>query len=564
VEGEEKFVPYKIVGGGDDPAKVDIDGKTYTAPEISAMILRKLKESAEAYLGHTVRKAVITVPAYFNDAQRQATIEAAQIAGFDTEWDIEDPKTGKKTKQRMRIINEPTAASLAYGMDRKANEKIAVFDLGGGTFDISILDVGDGVFKVESTNGDTHLGGDDFDQVIIDHIADDFKKSNGIDLRKDQMALQRLKEAAERAKKDLSQQPSTDINLPFITADASGPKHLQMSLTKAQLERLCEPLFERCKTPVMKALSDAKLKPGEIDQVVMVGGMTRMPRIQQLVKEIFGKEGHRGVNPDEVVAVGAAIQGAQLLLGSKSDVLLVDVTPLSMGIETLGGRLTRLIERNSSIPTERKQVFSTAADGQTAVTISVFQGESEIAASPSNRKLGEFNLEGIPPAPRGEPQIEVTFSLDANGILKVTAKDVGTGKQAHVEIKGSSGLSPDEVDKMRKDAEAHAADEKRKLELIDARNEADNAAHRVEKFLKENGDKLGDNAKPLELAAQKAREAMKGDDLAAIKRATQDLQQAMAAAAQMGAGQAGPGGAAPGAGGTGADDVIDAEYEVKK
>jgi len=564
VEGEEKFVPYKIVGGGDDPAKVDIDGKTYTAPEISAMILRKLKESAEAYLGHTVRKAVITVPAYFNDAQRQATIEAAQIAGFDTEWDIEDPKTGKKTKQRMRIINEPTAASLAYGMDRKANEKIAVFDLGGGTFDISILDVGDGVFKVESTNGDTHLGGDDFDQVIIDHIADDFKKTNGIDLRKDQMALQRLKEAAERAKKDLSQQPSTDINLPFITADATGPKHLQMSLTKAQLERLCEPLFERCKTPVVKALADAKLKPGEIDQVVMVGGMTRMPRIQQLVKEIFGKEGHRGVNPDEVVAVGAAIQGAQLLLGSKSDVLLVDVTPLSMGIETLGGRLTRLIERNSSIPTERKQVFSTAADGQTAVTISVFQGESEIAASPSNRKLGEFNLEGIPPAPRGEPQIEVTFSLDANGILKVTAKDIGTGKQAHVEIKGSSGLSPDEVDKMRKDAEAHAADEKRKLELIDARNEADNAAHRVEKFLKENGDKLGDNAKPLELAAQKAREAMKGDDLAAIKRATQDLQQAMAAAAQMGAGQAGPGGAAPGGGGSNADDVIDAEYEVKK
>jgi molecular chaperone DnaK len=563
VEGEEKFVPYKIVGSGDDPAKVDIDGKTYTPPEVSAMILRKLKESAEAYLGHTVRKAVITVPAYFNDAQRQATIEAAQIAGFDTEWDIEDPKTGKKTKQRMRIINEPTAASLAYGMDRKANEKIAVFDLGGGTFDISILDVGDGVFKVESTNGDTHLGGDDFDQVVIDHIAEDFKKSNGIDLRKDQMALQRLKEAAERAKKDLSQQPSTDINLPFITADASGPKHLQMTLTRSQLERLCEPLFERCKVPVMKALADAKLKPGEIDQIVMVGGMTRMPRIQQLVKEVFGKEGHRGVNPDEVVAVGAAIQGAQLLLGSKSDVLLVDVTPLSMGIETLGGRLTRLIERNSSIPTERKQVFSTAADGQTAVTISVFQGESEIAASPSNRKLGEFNLEGIPPAARGEPQIEVTFSLDANGILKVTAKDLGTGKQAHVEIKGSSGLSTDEVEKMRKDAEAHSADEKRKLELIDARNEADNAAHRVEKFLKENGEKLGDHGKPLELAAQKAREAIKGDDVAAIKRATQDLQQAMAAASQMGAGQAGPSGTAPGAGAQ-ADDVIDAEYEVKK
>lgn len=564
VVDEEKLVPYKIVGNAEDPSKVDIDGKSFTPPEISAMILRKLKESAEAYLGHTVRKAVITVPAYFNDAQRQATIEAAQVAGFDTEWEIEDPKTGKKTKQRMRIINEPTAASLAYGMERKANEKIAVFDLGGGTFDISILDVGDGVFKVESTNGDTHLGGDDFDQVIIDFIAEDFRKSNGIDLRKDQMALQRLKEAAERAKKDLSQQPTTDINLPFITADQSGPKHLQMSLTRSKLEQLCEPLFERCKIPVLKALSDAKIKPHEIDQIVMVGGMTRMPRIQQLVKEVFGKEGHRGVNPDEVVAIGAAIQGAQLLLGSKSDVLLVDVTPLSMGIETLGGRLTRLIERNSSIPTERKQTFSTAADGQTAVTISVFQGESEIAASSSNRKLGEFNLEGIPAAPRGEPQIEVTFSLDANGILKVSAKDVGTGKQAHVEIKGSSGLSADEVERMRKDAELHATDEKRKLELIDARNEADNAAHRVEKFLKENGEKLGEaNTKPLELAAQKAREAIKGDDLQALKQATQDLQQALAAASQMGAG-AGQSDAGAGPKSSGNDDVIDAEYEVKK
>lgn len=564
VVDEEKLVPYKIVGNADDPSKVDIDGKSFTPPEISAMILRKLKESAEAYLGHTVRKAVITVPAYFNDAQRQATIEAAQVAGFDTEWEIEDPKTGKKTKQRMRIINEPTAASLAYGMERKANEKIAVFDLGGGTFDISILDVGDGVFKVESTNGDTHLGGDDFDQIIIDFIAEDFRKSNGIDLRKDQMALQRLKEAAERAKKDLSQQPTTDINLPFITADQSGPKHLQMSLTRSKLEQLCEPLFERCKIPVLKALADAKIKPNEIDQIVMVGGMTRMPRIQQLVKEVFGKEGHRGVNPDEVVAIGAAIQGAQLLLGSKSDVLLVDVTPLSMGIETLGGRLTRLIERNSSIPTERKQTFSTAADGQTAVTISVFQGESEIAASSSNRKLGEFNLEGIPAAPRGEPQIEVTFSLDANGILKVSAKDVGTGKQAHVEIKGSSGLSSDEVERMRKDAELHATDEKRKLELIDARNEADNAAHRVEKFLKENGEKLGEaNSKPLELAAQKAREAIKGDDVQALKQATQDLQQALAAASQMGAG-AGPSDAGAGPKSSANDDVIDAEYEVKK
>ena len=376
VSSEETLVPYKIVGGPDDLTKVEIDGKDFTPAEISAMILRKLKEAAEAYLGHTVRKAVITVPAYFNDAQRQATIEAAQIAGFDTEWEIEDPGTGKKTRQRMRIINEPTAASLAYGMDRKTNEKIAVFDLGGGTFDLSILDVGDGVFKVESTNGDTHLGGDDFDQVIINYIAQEFQKENGIDLRKDQMALQRLKEAAERAKKDLSGQTNTDINLPFITADASGPKHLTLNLTRAKLEQICEKLFEQCKGPVLRALDDAKLKPSEIDQVVLVGGMTRMPRIQQLVKEIFGKEGHRGVNPDEVVAIGAAIQGAQLLLGSKSEVLLVDVTPLSLGLETMGGRLTRLVERNTSIPVEKKQIFSTASDNQTAVTISVYQGES--------------------------------------------------------------------------------------------------------------------------------------------------------------------------------------------
>ena len=405
VKGEEKLVPYKVLGGPEDTAKVDIDGKSYTPPEISAMILRKLKESAENYLGHTVRKAVITVPAYFNDAQRQSTIEAAQIAGFDTEWEIEDPVTGNKSRQRMRIINEPTAASLAYGMDRKANEKIAVFDLGGGTFDISILDVGDGIFKVESTNGDTHLGGDDFDQVVIDHIAEEFKKENGIDLRKDQMALQRLKEAAERAKKDLSQQTTTDINLPFITADATGPKHLQMAMTRAKFEQLVDPLIEKCRGPVVRALADAKMKPSEIDEVVMVGGMTRMPKIQWLVKDIFGKEGHRGVNPDEVVAIGAAIQGAQLLLGSKSELLLVDVTPLSLGIETLGGRLTRLIERNTSIPSEKKQVFSTAADSQTAVTISVYQGESEIAKSVGNRMLGEFNLEGIAPAARGEPQI---------------------------------------------------------------------------------------------------------------------------------------------------------------
>ncbi|RLS24708.1 MAG: molecular chaperone DnaK [Planctomycetota bacterium] len=572
VKGEEKLVPYKVLGGPEETAKVDIDGKSYTPPEISAMILRKLKESAENYLGHTVRKAVITVPAYFNDAQRQSTIEAAQIAGFDTEWEIEDPVTGNKSRQRMRIINEPTAASLAYGMDKKANEKIAVFDLGGGTFDISILDVGDGIFKVESTNGDTHLGGDDFDQVVIDHIAEEFKKENGIDLRKDQMALQRLKEAAERAKKDLSQQTTTDINLPFITADATGPKHLQMAMTRAKFEQLVDPLIEKCRGPVLRALADAKMKPSDIDEVVMVGGMTRMPKIQWLVKDIFGKEGHRGVNPDEVVAIGAAIQGAQLLLGSKSELLLVDVTPLSLGIETLGGRLTRLIERNTSIPSEKKQIFSTAADGQTAVTISVYQGESEIAKSVGNRMLGEFNLEGIAPAARGEPQIEVTFALDTNGILKVTAKDLGTGKEAKVEIKGSSGISKEEVDRMRKDAELHADEDKRKLEIINARNEADNTVFQIEKQLKEHGSKLSDSTKTVvQGAIDRVKESCKGEDAQAMKQATSDLitaSQELAKHMSGGPGDAGQPGAAPGQGaapgGKGGDDVIDAEFEVKK
>jgi molecular chaperone DnaK len=569
VKGEEKLVPYKVLGGPEETAKVDIDGKSYTPPEISAMILRKLKESAENYLGHTVRKAVITVPAYFNDAQRQSTIEAAQIAGFDTEWEIEDPVTGNKSRQRMRIINEPTAASLAYGMDKKANEKIAVFDLGGGTFDISILDVGDGIFKVESTNGDTHLGGDDFDQVVIDHIAEEFKKENGIDLRKDQMALQRLKEAAERAKKDLSQQTTTDINLPFITADATGPKHLQMAMTRAKFEQLVDPLIEKCRGPVVRALADAKMKPSDIDEVVMVGGMTRMPKIQWLVKDIFGKEGHRGVNPDEVVAIGAAIQGAQLLLGSKSELLLVDVTPLSLGIETLGGRLTRLIERNTSIPSEKKQVFSTAADGQTAVTISVYQGESEIAKSVGNRMLGEFNLEGIAPAARGEPQIEVTFALDTNGILKVTAKDLGTGKEAKVEIKGSSGISKEEVDRMRKDAELHADEDKRKLEIINARNEADNTVFQIEKQLKEHGSKLSDSTKTVvQGAIDRVKESCKGEDAQAMKQATSDLitaSQELAKHMSGGPGDAGQPGAAPGQGAApGGDDVIDAEFEVKK
>jgi molecular chaperone DnaK len=570
VGDEEKLVPYKVVGGADEPVKVEIDGKTYAPPEISAMVLRKLKEAAEAYLGQRVSKAVITVPAYFNDAQRQATLEAAAIAGFDTEWEIEDPQTGKKSRQRMRIINEPTAASLAYGLDKKKEEKIAVFDLGGGTFDISILEIAEGVFRVLSTNGDTHLGGDDFDQVLIDHIANEFKKEQGIDLRKDQMALQRLKEAAERAKKDLSQQTTTDINLPFITADASGPKHLQMTITRAQFERMVDPLIERCRKPVMQALADAKLKPSQIDEVVMVGGMTRMPKVQQLVKDIFGKEGHRGVNPDEVVAVGAAIQGAQLLLGSKSEVLLVDVTPLSLGLETLGGRLTRLIEKNTSIPTEKKQIFSTAADNQTAVTISVFQGESEIARSPANRLLGEFNLEGIRPAPRGVPQIEVTFALDKNGVLEVKAKDVDTGKEANIKIQGSSGLDPKEVERMRKEAESHAAEDRRRLEIINARNEADAVIYEIEKVLKEHESKIGGAEKSaVQSAIDRTKEAARQDDPQAIKQAVSDLKVAAQSLAQyvQGAG-AQAGGPTPGAGGAapgkGSEDVIDAEYEVKK
>ncbi len=566
VTEEEKLVPYKMVGGPEDPAKVEIDGKAFTPPEISAMVLRKLKESAESYLGHTVRKAVITVPAYFNDAQRQATIEAAKIAGFDTEWEIEDPGTGKKTRQRMRIINEPTAASLAYGLEKKQSERIAVFDLGGGTFDISILDVGDGVFQVLGVNGDTHLGGDDFDQVLIDWIAEEFKKEHGIDLRKDQMALQRLKEAAERAKKDLSQANSTDINLPFITADASGPKHLQMSLTRAKFEQLVDRLIERCRRPVLQALQDAKLKPSDIDEIVLVGGMTRMPRVQQVVKEIFGKEGHKGVNPDEVVAVGAAIQGAQLLLGSKSEVLLVDVTPLSLGIETLGGRLTRLIERNSSIPTEKKDVFSTASDNQTAVTISVYQGESEIAKSPSNRLLGEFNLEGIRPAPRGEPRVEVTFSLDKNGILQVTAKDLDTNKEANIKIEGSSGLDPAEVERMRKEAESHAAEDRRKVELIEARNQADAVIFSIEKQLKELGEKVTDSDRQaIQAAVERTKQAASGEDVAAIRQAVSDLHVAAQAMAQHMHRPAGEEGApSPGESAKGKDDVIDAEFEVKK
>jgi molecular chaperone DnaK len=574
VLSEEKLVPYKIVGGPNELVKVDIDGKQYTPPEISAMVLRKLKEAAEAYLGHTVRKAVVTVPAYFNDAQRQATMDAVQIAGFDTEWEIEDPKTGKKSRQRMRIINEPTAASLAYGLDKKKNEKIAVFDLGGGTFDISILDVGDGVFEVKATNGDTHLGGDDFDQVLIDYIADEFKKSNTIDLRKDQMALQRLKEAAERAKKDLSQSATTDINLPFITADASGPKHLQMSLTRAKFEQLVDHLIERCRGPVLRALQDAGYKTSDIDEVVMVGGMTRVPKVQALVKEIFGKEGHKGVNPDEVVAIGAAIQGAQLMLGSKAEVLLLDVTPLSLGIETLGGVLTKLIERNTTIPTTKKETFSTAEDNQTAVTIRVFQGESPLAESPSNRLLGQFNLEDIPPAPRGIPKIEVSFDIDHNGILHVSAKDLGTGKEKKIRIESSSGISAADVEKMRREAEAHADDDRKKRDLIDARNQADQMIYQMEKLLRDNKDKVSDADKaPIQSAIERVKQAASGEDVNAIRQAIDELQQASHAMAQhLYSRQQGPGGAPPGSEtpgdgrtqGQGKEDVIDAEFEVKK
>jgi molecular chaperone DnaK len=570
VESEEKLVPYKIVGGPNDLVKVEIDGKQYTPPEISAMVLRKLKEAAEAYLGHTVRKAVITVPAYFNDSQRQATIDAAAIAGFDTEWEIEDPKTGKKTKQRMRIINEPTAASLAYAMDKKKDEKIAVFDLGGGTFDISILEVGeDGVFQVKSTNGDTHLGGDDFDQVLIDYLAEEFKKENGVDIRKDPMAMQRLKEAAERAKKDLSQQASTEVNLPFITAIDGVPKHLVTTIQRAQFERMVEHLIERCKKPVMMALQDAGLRPNQIDEIVMVGGMTRMPRVQQLVKEIFGKEGHRGVNPDEVVAIGAAIQGAQLLLGSKSELLLLDVTPLSLGIETLGGIMDVIIPKNTTIPKREQKVYSTAADNQPSVLVEVYQGERPM--SRDNKKIGEFHLDGLPPAPRGVPQIEVTFDIDANGILNVSAKDKGTGKEKQVRIENSSGMNKDEVERMKRDADSHADEDKRKRGLAEARNEADQKVFQLEKMFKDAGEKIKESDKaPITRAIDRVKEAVKGDNLDAIKSAIGDLDTAAQAMAQHLYQQPGAGGgptATPSGGPEkpkGGDDVIDAEYEVKK
>lgn len=568
VTSEEKLVPYKIIGNADEPARVEIDGKGYAPPEISAMVLRKLKESAEAYLGQTVNYAVITVPAYFNDAQRQATIEAAQIAGFKTEWELKDPVKGTTTKQRMRIINEPTAASLAYGLDKKESKTIAVFDLGGGTFDISILEVGDGLFTVRSVNGDTHLGGDDFDQVLIDYIAGEFEKENGVDIRKEPMALQRLKEAAERAKKDLSGQQTTEIHLPFITQVGGQAKHLQMNITRAKFEQLADGLIDRCRTPVLRALEDAKLKPSQIDEIVMVGGMTRVPKVQWLVKDVFGKEGHKGVNPDEVVAIGAAILGSQLLLGSASEIALTDVTPLSLGIETLGGRMTRLIERNTVIPTEKKDVFSTAADNQPAVTISVYQGESEIAKGHGNRLLGEFNLEGIRQAPRGEPRIEVSFKIDRNGILEVSAKDLDTNKEVKREIKGSTGLDKDEVERMKGEAESHAAEDKRRVDLINARNEGDALVYQVEKELKNVEGKVDANAlAPIQSVITRLKEKLGTDDTEGIKRATEELKTTMASMAQFmqGAPGATPSGETPGAGKKdGPDDVIDAEFEVKK
>jgi molecular chaperone DnaK len=534
---------------------VRVNGKEYTPPEISAYILRKLREAAESHLGHKVRKAVITVPAYFNDSQRQATKDAGQIAGMEV----------------ARIINEPTAAALAYGLDKKKNEKIAVFDLGGGTFDISILDVADGVFEVLSTNGDTHLGGDDWDEALINYIADQFKKEQGVDLRKDQMALQRLKEAAEKAKKDLSFQTQADINLPFITADQNGPKHLTMTINRSQFEQLTDDLFERLRGPVQKALQDAKLKASDIDEVVLVGGATRMPRVQQIVKEIFGKEPHKGVNPDEVVAVGAAIQGA-VLAGDVKGVLLLDVSPLSLGLETKGGVMTTLVPRNTTIPTEKKETFTTAEDNQGAVTIKVYQGERPMAAD--NRLLGEFNLEGIPPAPMGTPQIEVSFNIDANGILQVSARDKGTGKEQTIKIESSSGLTKEEIDRMQRDAQTHAAEDKRRRELAEARNAAEQRVYQLQKLIAENKDRLSDaDTAAVRSAMEHVNQVKNGDDPAEIRRAVEDLDRASQAMSQhlyatsataTAGSRTASGGPGEAARGGQTDEVIDAEFEEKR
>ena len=544
VASEEKMVPYEVVGGANEYVKVKAGDKTFTPAEISAQVLRKLKEAAESYLGHKVNRAVVTVPAYFNDAQRQATKDAGQIAGLEVD----------------RIINEPTAAALAYGLQKKKDEKIVVFDLGGGTFDVSVLEVGDEVVEVLSTNGDTHLGGDDFDETLINFIAEKFQKENGIDLRKDPMALQRLREAAEKGKKELSSSQSTDINLPFITADATGAKHLQMTITRAEFERLVDHLIERCREPVVKALKDAKLSPSQIDEVVLVGGSTRVPKVQELVRKIFDKEPHKGVNPDEVVAVGAAVQGA-IIAGDVKDVVLLDVTPLSLGIETEGGVMTVLVERNTTIPTEKKEIFSTAADNQTAVTVKVFQGERKMAND--NRLLGQFNLEGIPPAPRGVPQIQVAFSLDVNGILNVSAKEMGSGKEQKVRIEQSGGLSKDEIERMKRDADSHADEDARKRKLAEARNEAHRRIYDTEKLLKEHADKIdGSSKSAIEAAIEKVKSKSEGEDPAAIDQSVQELMQAAQALAQHMQSQGGPGG---GEGGKSAsqEDVIDAEFEKK-